>query len=279
MKYRLVPLLKMVLRSLLFYGGFFAIESGIFYYCFAVVDNPRHPLMLLGLILAFALLLSLKAFRRFSSGLYERDINEICYRLGIEKLPPVPAALHIVAFILLVVAIFAIVALVSSRTSPVSSPEPTSSTRSSSIFSTYVESGFNSGLHMDVSVAPITPTPAPASTTSSSPYGVHGNYSFTRPTPMDTPTPAPTMSNEEKLRELTKEANRRLSDRASKPSATQAPASQSSTTRYIGNSNTKVFHYPSCPSVDQMKESNKVSLSSRSQAISAGYRSCGRCNP
>lgn len=54
----------------------------------------------------------------------------------------------------------------------------------------------------------------------------------------------------------------------------------SSKTTYIGNKNTKKFHYPDCSSVGQMKDSNKVYLTgTRDQAIQQGYDSCGRCCP
>ena len=48
---------------------------------------------------------------------------------------------------------------------------------------------------------------------------------------------------------------------------------------YIGNRNTKKFHSPSCDSVREMKESNRVEFSGREEAIEAGYKPCGRCNP
>lgn len=49
---------------------------------------------------------------------------------------------------------------------------------------------------------------------------------------------------------------------------------------YILNTNTKKFHYPSCSSVKQMKESNKqVYTGSREDIISQGYDPCKRCNP
>ena len=48
---------------------------------------------------------------------------------------------------------------------------------------------------------------------------------------------------------------------------------------YIGNRNTKKFHSPSCDSVREMKESNRVEFSNREEAIDAGYKPCGRCNP
>lgn len=59
-----------------------------------------------------------------------------------------------------------------------------------------------------------------------------------------------------------------------KPKVTEAPR-----IRYIGNCNTYKFHYPSCPSVSQMNDENKVGLYSREEAISWGYDPCKRCNP
>ena len=60
------------------------------------------------------------------------------------------------------------------------------------------------------------------------------------------------------------------------PTATPTATSKIS---YIGNKNSKVFHYPSCDSVSKMKDKNKVSLSSRQEAIKKGYKPCARCNP
>ena len=48
---------------------------------------------------------------------------------------------------------------------------------------------------------------------------------------------------------------------------------------YIGNKNTKKFHYPDCASVGEMREKNKVWLNSRDEAIEQGYKPCQRCNP
>ena len=54
----------------------------------------------------------------------------------------------------------------------------------------------------------------------------------------------------------------------------------SSSLTYIANKNTKKFHYPTCSSVEQMKESNKKYLNcTRDQAIQQGYEPCGRCCP
>lgn len=51
-------------------------------------------------------------------------------------------------------------------------------------------------------------------------------------------------------------------------------------TTYILNTNTKKFHYPSCSSVEQMKEKNKKEFSGdREDIISQGYSPCKRCKP
>lgn len=48
---------------------------------------------------------------------------------------------------------------------------------------------------------------------------------------------------------------------------------------YVGNSNTRKFHRDSCSSARKISPSNRVSLSSREAALSAGYVPCKRCNP
>lgn len=49
---------------------------------------------------------------------------------------------------------------------------------------------------------------------------------------------------------------------------------------YIANKNTKKFHLPSCSSVKQMKESNKLFYTgSRDDLIAQGYAPCKRCGP
>ena len=49
---------------------------------------------------------------------------------------------------------------------------------------------------------------------------------------------------------------------------------------YILNINTKRFHYPSCSSVDEMKDKNKQEYTgTRDELIADGYKPCGRCKP
>lgn len=49
--------------------------------------------------------------------------------------------------------------------------------------------------------------------------------------------------------------------------------------QYVGNKNSKKFHYSWCSSVSDMKESNKKIFNSRDDAIKAGYTPCKKCNP
>lgn len=50
---------------------------------------------------------------------------------------------------------------------------------------------------------------------------------------------------------------------------------------YVGNANSKKFHYPGCSSVQKMKESNKVYFNgvTREYMIEQGYKPCGNCDP
>ena len=50
--------------------------------------------------------------------------------------------------------------------------------------------------------------------------------------------------------------------------------------QYVCNTNTMKFHYPSCNSVKQMKESNRMNTNlSRDELIAQGYQPCGNCHP
>lgn len=56
--------------------------------------------------------------------------------------------------------------------------------------------------------------------------------------------------------------------------------SEASQADYILNTNTKKFHYPTCSSVNDMKEKNKQEFfGTRDEAIALGYSPCGRCKP
>lgn len=87
--------------------------------------------------------------------------------------------------------------------------------------------------------------------------------SETAPTPTPEPTPTPTPTPKPK-----------------QETPVEKPATGSSGADYIGNKSSKKFHYPSCSSVDDMKESNKYYYTgSRDGIISQGYKPCKRCSP
>ena len=65
-----------------------------------------------------------------------------------------------------------------------------------------------------------------------------------------------------------------------KPAATPEPEIVTVGATYILNTNTYKFHYPTCSSVNQMADKNKlVYTGSRSDVISMGYVPCKNCNP
>lgn len=56
--------------------------------------------------------------------------------------------------------------------------------------------------------------------------------------------------------------------------------SEASQADYILNTNMKKFHYPTCSSVNDMKEKNKQEFfGTRDETIALGYSPCGRCKP
>lgn len=64
------------------------------------------------------------------------------------------------------------------------------------------------------------------------------------------------------------------------PTVAAAETPTSSGTTYVLNTNTMKFHYPSCRSINQMKEANKAEYTgSRDDLIVQGYSPCGNCNP
>lgn len=48
---------------------------------------------------------------------------------------------------------------------------------------------------------------------------------------------------------------------------------------YIGNKQSKIFHYPECSSAKRMSDENKVFFNSREEASNAGFKPCKRCKP
>ena len=58
------------------------------------------------------------------------------------------------------------------------------------------------------------------------------------------------------------------------------PTAMAESVTYVLNTNTRKFHFPLCPSVEQMKEKNKAFFTgTREEVIDMGYRPCGNCHP
>ncbi|MQL50853.1 hypothetical protein GFC01_00890 [Desulfofundulus thermobenzoicus] len=49
--------------------------------------------------------------------------------------------------------------------------------------------------------------------------------------------------------------------------------------KYIGNSNSKKFHYPDCQWAQKISPSNRVEFNTREEAVNAGYQPCKVCRP
>ena len=58
-----------------------------------------------------------------------------------------------------------------------------------------------------------------------------------------------------------------------------SPSGNGQAGTYIGNANSLKFHNPSCKSVPKISDKNKITFSSREEAINKGYSPCKICNP
>ena len=48
---------------------------------------------------------------------------------------------------------------------------------------------------------------------------------------------------------------------------------------YVGNANSRKFHYGDCSFVNKMNQNNRVYFNSRDEAVNAGYVPCKRYKP
>lgn len=61
---------------------------------------------------------------------------------------------------------------------------------------------------------------------------------------------------------------------------TETPSQNSEAKTFVLNTNSGVFHLPSCNSVSNMSEKNKEEITcTHDEMISKGYKACGNCNP
>lgn len=69
----------------------------------------------------------------------------------------------------------------------------------------------------------------------------------------------------------------------SKPDESKGPTQSENNgkeTKYILNTNSKKFHYPSCSSADTISDANRKEFNgTRDELIKQGYSPCGRCDP
>ena len=67
-------------------------------------------------------------------------------------------------------------------------------------------------------------------------------------------------------------------DNSNKSDTTSSSTSNSQHT-YVASSKSNKFHEPSCSQAGRIKDSNKITFSSRDEAINSGYSPCGICHP
>lgn len=69
-------------------------------------------------------------------------------------------------------------------------------------------------------------------------------------------------------------------DEESEIQTPEPQATENTSYTYIGNKNSKRFHYPHCRSVEQMKEKNKEYMDcTRDEMLELGYKACNVCDP
>lgn len=128
-----------------------------------------------------------------------------------------------------------------------------------------------SPLPVPAPVSDVTPLPSPTVFPASTPVpsATISPTVTAIPAPTAIPTPLPTVQP------------------VSTPVITLAPATPPSVPQqgslinapYIGNSNTKKFHYNWCSSVGQIDATHIVPFTSAQEAVSQGYVACKKCNP
>ncbi len=60
---------------------------------------------------------------------------------------------------------------------------------------------------------------------------------------------------------------------------TKTEKQQETEVKFVGSRNSEVFHKAGCPSAKRISEKNLVAYNSKEDAVNAGKRPCGRCNP
>lgn len=115
------------------------------------------------------------------------------------------------------------------------------------------------------------PTPEPAPEPQPEPEPVPDLQPEPQPEPTTEPQPTPEPEPEEPAPVIVPAA-------PVDPPKEEVPAVVPQTASVIGNKNTKKYHVPSCSSVTDIKEANKITLESAEAAQAAGYVPCKRCH-
>lgn len=93
-------------------------------------------------------------------------------------------------------------------------------------------------------------------------------------------TTAATTKSTESTTAATTASTQSTTTATTKSTETTTTATTAATSTYILNTSTMKFHKPSCSSVDQMNEENKLTYTgTRAEVIAMGYEACKRCNP
>jgi len=58
-----------------------------------------------------------------------------------------------------------------------------------------------------------------------------------------------------------------------------SPPTQPAAPKYVGSTNSNIYHYPSCKWAKEIYPQNEIWFSSPSDAMAQGYRPCKVCRP
>lgn len=70
-----------------------------------------------------------------------------------------------------------------------------------------------------------------------------------------------------------------MNDSKDETSSSSNPNGVDSNITFVASVNSDKFHEPSCSQAKRIKDENKITFSSREEALDAGYHSCSICNP
>ena len=87
-------------------------------------------------------------------------------------------------------------------------------------------------------------------------------------------TPTASVDKKPDVNQLRQQLRKVTDDKDTKPAKQQAVEAA-----FVASKNSQVFHKANCPSAKRISPDNLVSYANRDEAIAAGKKPCGRCNP